>query len=179
MTVFTIPVADLAFNIFMTLVHPVFCLAIFFFLMIRRPPRSTLFPYTTLFRSTGAGQLARFAAPELEHLVFGFQPSLRLHESSYPVFSVWQANQVENAPPVDQFTESECGMARIRNDLPDVRVLEPHLFSFLSALHGGASLGEAMGHAGFDENALTHAMAFLFGEGLVTSISLRAAREVV
>src|SRR5438270_5996965 len=25
---------------------------IFFFLMIRRPPRSTLFPYTTLFRST-------------------------------------------------------------------------------------------------------------------------------
>src|SRR2546430_12194633 len=25
----------------------------FFFLMIRRPPRSTLFPYTTLFRSTG------------------------------------------------------------------------------------------------------------------------------
>src|SRR2546429_190433 len=26
---------------------------IFFFLMIRRPPRSTLFPYTTLFRSQG------------------------------------------------------------------------------------------------------------------------------
>src|SRR6266542_4121056 len=30
----------------------------FFFLMIRRPPRSTLFPYTTLFRSR-ARQLAR------------------------------------------------------------------------------------------------------------------------
>src|SRR5256885_16019201 len=31
----------------------------FFFLMIRRPPRSTLFPYTTLFRSGGEfnGQL--------------------------------------------------------------------------------------------------------------------------
>src|SRR6202022_4878045 len=27
------------------------CLLFFFFLMIRRPPRSTLFPYTTLFRS--------------------------------------------------------------------------------------------------------------------------------
>src|SRR5687767_15699643 len=26
-------------------------LCVFFFLMIRRPPRSTLFPYTTLFRS--------------------------------------------------------------------------------------------------------------------------------
>src|SRR5438034_7114781 len=35
-------------------------LSLFFFLMIRRPPRSTLFPYTTLFRSvvghTGAGK---------------------------------------------------------------------------------------------------------------------------
>src|SRR5256885_9836512 len=27
---------------------------LFFFLMIRRPPRSTLFPYTTLFRSSSA-----------------------------------------------------------------------------------------------------------------------------
>src|SRR5256885_6421417 len=27
------------------------CVLFFFFLMIRRPPRSTLFPYTTLFRS--------------------------------------------------------------------------------------------------------------------------------
>src|SRR3712207_6855915 len=33
----------------------------FFFLMIRRPPRSTLFPYTTLFRSAG-GRLARSGA---------------------------------------------------------------------------------------------------------------------
>src|SRR6266498_5684341 len=29
-----------------------FLLRFFFFLMIRRPPRSTLFPYTTLFRSS-------------------------------------------------------------------------------------------------------------------------------
>src|SRR2546427_7910604 len=29
--------------------------------MIRRPPRSTLFPYTTLFRSHGDGDLARLA----------------------------------------------------------------------------------------------------------------------
>src|SRR3712207_9201247 len=31
------------------------CVVLFFFLMIRRPPRSTLFPYTTLFRSHGVG----------------------------------------------------------------------------------------------------------------------------
>src|SRR6476659_10943381 len=33
----------------------------FFFLMIRRPPRSTLFPYTTLFRSRRIGVRATFA----------------------------------------------------------------------------------------------------------------------
>src|SRR3712207_3450092 len=38
----------------------VLALLFFFFLMIRRPPRSTLFPYTTLFRSIGrARALAR------------------------------------------------------------------------------------------------------------------------
>src|SRR5258708_31997181 len=34
----------------------------FFFLMIRRPPRSTLFPYTTLFRSVEELAHARIAA---------------------------------------------------------------------------------------------------------------------
>src|SRR2546430_3121743 len=33
---------------------------LFFFLMIRRPPRSTLFPYTTLFRSPGCSGCVRF-----------------------------------------------------------------------------------------------------------------------
>src|SRR2546428_6297164 len=37
----------------------------FFFLMIRRPPRSTLFPYTTLFRSTHAPDGRRFRAQEV------------------------------------------------------------------------------------------------------------------
>src|SRR5258708_36268804 len=36
----------------------------FFFLMIRRPPRSTLFPYTTLFRSsTSIAELIGFRPP--------------------------------------------------------------------------------------------------------------------
>src|SRR5258708_23557077 len=34
----------------------------FFFLMIRRPPRSTLFPYTTLFRSGDMAQLREYLA---------------------------------------------------------------------------------------------------------------------
>src|SRR2546425_11355498 len=46
---------------------------IFFFLMIRRPPRSTLFPYTTLFRSRNAVRCGvgckqvEFTIPERAH----------------------------------------------------------------------------------------------------------------
>src|SRR5687768_18329626 len=36
--------------------RPSFSILSFFFLMIRRPPRSTLFPYTTLFRSSRSGR---------------------------------------------------------------------------------------------------------------------------
>src|SRR3712207_9023993 len=35
----------------------------FFFLMIRRPPRSTLFPYTTLFRSLQGVEVRRVPEP--------------------------------------------------------------------------------------------------------------------
>src|SRR5206468_8812421 len=38
------------------------CFVFFFFSMIRRPPTSTLFPYTTLFRSEAAKQLVYHAA---------------------------------------------------------------------------------------------------------------------
>src|SRR5947199_3991857 len=70
----------------------------FFFLMIRRPPRSTLFPYTTLFRSgleLQAVELHRQARVDpvtflLEHDPLGDRKSTRLNSShlgiSYAVF---------------------------------------------------------------------------------------------
>src|SRR5207253_3907824 len=49
-------------------------LSTFFFLMIRRPPRSTLFPYTTLFRSLSDSTIA----PDVKVLIFAGTPdSLR------------------------------------------------------------------------------------------------------
>src|SRR5262249_60612630 len=48
----------------------------FFFLMIRRPPRSTLFPYTTLFRSrlstTITNSIAEVQAQGQQELVSGW-----------------------------------------------------------------------------------------------------------
>src|SRR2546428_9472235 len=53
---------------------------IFFFLMIRRPPRSTLFPYTTLFRS------AFNDIPSEELSVFGdpFAQGIHKHRPQRP-----------------------------------------------------------------------------------------------
>src|SRR5256885_12310179 len=51
--------------------------SLFFFLMIRRPPRSTLFPYTTLFRSHGpkgvGGLWVRKGTPLAPQLLGGGQ----------------------------------------------------------------------------------------------------------
>src|SRR5256885_7396225 len=88
----------------------------FFFLMIRRPPRSTLFPYTTLFRSYLDKPLTRFpffrpvtGAPSAEQQVrAGFddllwaaeldRKSTRLNSShlviSYAVFCLKKKNNL-------------------------------------------------------------------------------------
>src|SRR2546430_10902064 len=61
-------------------------LSLFFFLMIRRPPRSTLFPYTTLFRSvsvdrpTGRGEHHASHAARLGALQQVEQPQHRSEE---------------------------------------------------------------------------------------------------
>src|SRR2546427_6695791 len=91
----------------------------FFFLMIRRPPRSTLFPYTTLFRSDHrlrhadpehevVGQRRRQLGLLPERLVHGHQlvagddpdrKSTRLNSShsqiSYAVFCLKKKKEIE------------------------------------------------------------------------------------
>src|SRR5258708_24329460 len=83
----------------------------FFFLMIRRPPRSTLFPYTTLFRSTSPP--ARQAPAEHRAEVVRVGPlgpdrkSTRLNSShqiiSYAVFclkkKLTRPSPATNRPP--------------------------------------------------------------------------------
>src|SRR5258708_11101260 len=79
------------------------CPFFFFFLMIRRPPRSTLFPYTTLFRSrrvgrAGAGRFRRAPRRDLERDVLD-RKSTRLNSShqiiSYAVFCLKKKKKTE------------------------------------------------------------------------------------
>src|SRR5579859_8242535 len=68
----------------------VFVIFIFFFLMIRRPPRSTLFPYTTLFRSRSPAGSAPWASNQPRGGAGRDRKSTRLNSShsqiSYAVF---------------------------------------------------------------------------------------------
>src|SRR5690242_21497334 len=87
-----------------SLSSPFFCF--FFFLMIRRPPRSTLFPYTTLFRSDLDDQVP---AGDRSHQVDGVHRGLgasedrkrtRLNSShmsiSYAVFCLKKKKKTKN-----------------------------------------------------------------------------------
>src|SRR5438045_8899274 len=81
-----------------------------FFLMIRRPPRSTLFPYTTLFRSLAAPGIATSRSAS-SRMMFGDLPpsssdtcldrkSTRLNSShlgiSYAVFCLKKKKKKQN-----------------------------------------------------------------------------------
>src|SRR2546425_7421936 len=61
-------------------------LLLFFFLMIRRPPRSTLFPYTTLFRSVVADvfEFLRAGAEPYELIVLDPPPFVRRRRDLAP-----------------------------------------------------------------------------------------------
>src|SRR5437870_12892392 len=86
--------------------YSIYTLVIFFFLMIRRPPRSTLFPYTTLFRSrfaSGAGWKYPPASCRSSRKAIGDRKSTRLNSShvaiSYAVFCLKKKKKKKQLVP--------------------------------------------------------------------------------
>src|SRR6266498_4577409 len=99
----------------------------FFFLMIRHPPRSTLFPYTTLFRSAGrrlerapARSRADFAGPQHQDR-FRDRKSTRLNSShvrnSYSViyFKKKTAEQPEQRPKTRKRKKTKKSQTQTRS----------------------------------------------------------------
>src|SRR3712207_7506299 len=84
----------------------------FFFLMIRRPPRSTLFPYTTLFRSGNLGMLdpgplwsvAFNSNPRAAGVVVGSDKGV--FHAAGPAFNMWTkfGTNMPNAPRSEEHT---------------------------------------------------------------------------
>src|SRR6266542_5167888 len=89
----------------------------FFFLMIRRPPRSTLFPYTTLFRSRGCRPWP--PAPHLPSPAERDRKSTRLNSShgsiSYAVFCLKKKKQRQYSFLLCTNKREKRGGHRVRN----------------------------------------------------------------
>src|SRR3712207_9476704 len=86
------------------------CVRYFFFLMIRRPPRSTLFPYTTLFRSY-AGTTGQETIPLETNALDAATGTLARDWNRY-LEDIAKANVLING--VEQLKEKEIGRASCR-----------------------------------------------------------------
>src|SRR5256885_9162174 len=100
---------------------------LFFFLMIRRPPRSTLFPYTTLFRSAlvqedvaaaddvGFGEVHDDVAVGVRRRHVEDRKSTRLNSShlviSYAVFCL-KKKKLRILEPIDPYADNCCETTR-------------------------------------------------------------------
>src|SRR2546427_4674871 len=101
--------------------------------MIRRPPRSTLFPYTTLFRSTGSARVPRVANAVYAAIIssgrtpvepmwmdgYGDRKSTRLNSShsqiSYAVFCLKKKkkkNETADKKTHIEYKKQLCSTAR-------------------------------------------------------------------
>src|ERR1039458_1440025 len=92
--------------------------------MIRRPPRSTLFPYTTLFRSIdvlGIALAARHAS-EVEGIPDKRTPQIRLAAHGGPVLFVNVGLVFFRLGPVARLGATEC-IVRVQRDSASGTVL--------------------------------------------------------
>src|SRR5258706_9753356 len=86
----------------------------FFFLMIRRPPRSTLFPYTTLFRSNPVGGAG-------SHLA-----DVRIYDGHVPGGLAWQVHRSEeHTSELQSLTNLVC---RLLLEKKKIRAHENYVF---------------------------------------------------
>jgi len=123
----------------------------------------------------GLESLGRFDTDVLPHLALVLQPSLQLVASPFPIWSVWQANQHDDAAaPVDLAAGAErCAVACVADRVAVYR-LETADHRLLQHLHTGMSLGEATAAAVTDaetpDRLLSRLLGWAFGEGLVVQV---------
>src|SRR3712207_7336937 len=98
-----------------------------FFLMIRRPPRSTLFPYTTLFRSVKVKSIATDETKLNEHLE---EEGIRAYETDLAELIIQLAGETsshilvpaihKNRAEIRELFMHELGIEDLSDDPPDL-----------------------------------------------------------
>ena len=118
-------------------------------------------------------ELGQVAPETLAEVGLVLQPCVRTVSSRFPVWSAWRAGQVDGAgEPIDlalgaQHVVVTCGdTGLVLHSLPEEQ------FLFVAALAGGATLGSAVELAALDVETLPGLLAWIFGEGLVTSLRI-------
>src|SRR5438105_11127168 len=91
--------------------------------MIRRPPRSTLFPYTTLFRSSG---VARHLYPRARALVLAARPALaRARHLPYRALPHGHRSE-EHTSELQSRVDLVCRLLLEKKKKTQITVLDPH-----------------------------------------------------
>lgn len=114
--------------------------------------------------------LAGFAPESLGDLRIELHPSLRMVDSQFPVWRVWQANQGDDPSPVDLELGGECCVVACVDDRPVVYRIDRDDYRLLERLAQGDSLGDALTAAQADADALGRVLAWAFSERLVAGI---------
>jgi hypothetical protein len=115
-------------------------------------------------------ELAQFDADVLTELRLTLQPSLRVVASAYPVWSVWQANQHDDAAPIDLDQGGEHCVIACIDDRPVLYRIDAVDFRVIEQLARGETLGAALDAAGTDSAALGRALGWMFAENLVAGV---------
>lgn len=120
--------------------------------------------------SATLGSLQHIAPDALADLRLTLHPSVRFVTSAFPVWSVWQANQQDDAPSVDLAQGSEHCVVACIGDQPVVYRIETADHRMLERLALGDALGEALDAAGSDAAVLGRVLGWAFAEKLVASV---------
>src|SRR3712207_6913895 len=105
-----------------------------FFLMIRRPPRSTLFPYTTLFRSGNAaaiftrdGAAARRFRREVECGMIGINISVPAPVAFFP-FTGWKDRSEEHTSELQSRQYLVCRLLLEKKNTTHTNISYPFFY---------------------------------------------------
>ncbi|HXW09289.1 MAG TPA: DNA-binding domain-containing protein [Steroidobacteraceae bacterium] len=116
--------------------------------------------------------LAAIPPESVDGVRLRLQPSLRLVASRWPVWSVWSANQVEGAGPVDLTAGAEhCACIGTTDAGVAVFRLGIEAYGLLAELRQDASLADALSRTGTTPDGLAKVLEWAFAHELVVEVS--------